>query len=300
VLELGEETVLSGFGQLTHRFSDSWVATAGVRYDGKVRHEGDTIHVLSPQVGLRYLPNENWDVVLSFSESYADAPYWYRYNAIPSYRGGRNLKPEYLKTLQLTPAVTLSTHVKARVNLFYSTLEHAIWRNKNAGPTEPIYQNGGFLKSWGVEPEVSYSRAAFNVAGHLTYQRASGARNYDVTGSQVNNVPNWTWSVIMNVNPLPAAKKDVWFNVTARYIGAQVSPINITIGTTTFNEPGRIVDRAFVVNTGVRVGSLWARRCFLDARVYNLFDRAYEQGGSVSHPYPQQGRSGMLTVGFAF
>ena len=40
------------------------------------------------------------------------------------------------------------------------------------------------------------------------------------------------WNAILNVTPPAAATHAVRFNVTARYIGAQLSPINIAIGNT--------------------------------------------------------------------
>ena len=96
--------------------------------------------------------------------------------------------------------------------------------------------------------------------------------------------------------------KGLWplsLNMTVRYIGAQLSPINITIGSTRFFEPDRRVDGALLVNAGIRVGDLWSNRLSMDVRFYNLFDKAYDQGGSVAHPYPQAGRSVLVTVGYA-
>jgi hypothetical protein len=177
-------------------------------------------------------------------------------------------------------------------------LTDPIWRNKNAGPSDPTYQNAGFLRNWGVEPEVSYAGGAFSVSGNLTYQRATSFEKYDVTGGDVHNVPGWAWNTILNVRVPAAAGRDAWVNVTTRYIGTQRSPVNLAVGSRVFNEPDRRIDAAFLTNTGVRVGTFGAMRWFVDARVYNMFDVEYEQGGSVSHPYPQPGRSAMLSVGF--
>jgi outer membrane receptor protein involved in Fe transport len=57
------------------------------------------------------------------------------------------------------------------------------------------------------------------------------------------------------------------------------------------------LDDVVLFNTGFRWDKLW-KDFFLDARVYNLLDEDYYQGGSVTHPYPQAGRWFMLTVGY--
>ncbi len=55
-----------------------------------------------------------------------------------------------------------------------------------------------------------------------------------VYGQKIYNVPNWTANAILNVNPLElfdvhlgSISDDLWLNLTARYIGEQLSPIDI-------------------------------------------------------------------------
>lgn len=300
LLDLGDEKIYSGFFQIKHPFAGKWIANAGIRHDRKVRREGEDINAVSPRLAVIYVRDPRSSVTVSYAESFVDAPYWYRYNSLASYRGARNLQPEYLKSLQVTPAMKVSEQLHARVNVFFNTLDNLVWRNKNAGPADPIYQNAGFLTNWGVEPEVSYTRGFVDINANATYQRAREAQNYDVTGSEVQNVPSRGWNAIVTVRPPAVAKHNVRFNVAARYIGAQLSPINITIGNSVFLEPNRTIDGVLLVNGGARVGNLWSTRWFLDARVYNWFNRDYEQGGSVPHPYPQPGLSTLLQVGRTF
>ena len=296
LLDLGEEKNYSGVVQVKQSLGAKWTANASARYDLKVHHDGDNINTVSPGASLVYVPSARANVTVSYAEGFLDAPYFYRYNSLASYRGARTLQPEHLRSFQVTPAAVFGTNLNARLNVFVNDLDNLVWRNTNAGPAEPTYQNAGFLKSWGVEPEVGYTKDAFNVTGHLTYQRATSAQHYGVIGNQVQNVPTWAWNAIANVRPFIQAK-NVWLNVTVRYIGAQLSPVNITIGTTSVVQPSRTVDSALVVNAGTRIVKLWSSPWFVDARVYNLFDVEYEQGGSVPHPYPQAGRSALVRVG---
>lgn len=120
-------------------------------------------------------------------------------------------------------------------------------------------------------------------------------------------VPNWTANAIFNVKPLEwfdiqseSFSKDLWFNLTARYIGEQLSPIDIEFPNgMVFKEPNKEVDDVVLFNTGFRWDNVW-KGLFLDARVYNVLDEKYYQGGSVSHPYPQPGRWWMITLGYQF
>ena len=299
LVDLGDEKIYSGYVQIKQPLGEKWIGSGGVRAEeDPARRRGR--RTASPRLALTWLPDARSSVTASYAESFLDAPYWYRYNSLPSYRGSRGLKPEHLKSFQITPATTLPHGVNLRWNVFVNDLTDLVWRNNNAGPGEPNYQNAGFLKSWGVEQEASLTRPSFNILGNVTYQRDSSAQNYAVTGAQVHNVPNWSWTAILNVTPHTEALGKVAFNVTTRYIGEQLSPINVTVGTKVFFEPDRVVDRAFLVNAGVRVGRSASARWFLDARISNLFGTDYEQGGSVSHPYPQPGTWVMLSVGHRF
>jgi iron complex outermembrane receptor protein len=300
LLDLGDEKIYSGFFQVTHPFAEKWTANLGVRHDRKVRLEGDDVNAVSPGLAVVYQHDARSSVAVSYSGAFVDAPYWYRYNSLASYRGARTLQPEYLKSFQVTPAMKVSDQLQARLNLFVNSLDDLIWRNKNAGPSEPIYQNAGYLDTWGVEPEVTYTRGIMDLHANATFQRVRAADKYDVTGAEIQNVPSFTWNAILNVRPPAAAKYDMRINVAARYIGAQPSPVNITIGDKVFFEPDRMVEAAWLVNAGTRLERLWSTGWFLDARVYNWFNTDYEQGGSVSHPYPQPGLSTLVQIGRSF
>jgi iron complex outermembrane receptor protein len=300
LLELGREYTGSGFFRIAYPLGPTLNAHGGVRYDHKTRHEGDGIDAVSPHVVLTYAPNERSSATVSYSRGFVDAPYWYRHNSLPSYRGSRDLKPEYLTSFQVTPASQLTERVAARLNLFFNSLDDLVWRNKNAAAGEPTYQNAGFLKTWGIEPEVSYSRTDFVFDVNLTYQRVRDAENYDVADGKIHNVPSWSWNAVATYRPEAFARHDLRGNLTVRYIGKQLSPVNVTIGNSTFVEPDRTVDAVTLLNAGLRAGTLWSTRWFLDFRVFNVLDYGFEQGGSVPHPYPQPGRSVLVQVGRRF
>jgi len=296
LLALGDEQMYSAFASLTQPLGQRWTATAALRYDVKVRLEGKNLTIASPNVALTYRASARAAVALSYGRSFVDAPYFYRYNALASYRGARTLQPEYLESVQVTPTVTLGA-VTWTSNLFFNHLDSLVYRNNAAAANEPIYQNAGFLRTWGIEHELGWANGPIDVKGNVTFQRASSAEKYAIAGSDVQNVPTWSGNLILNVSPTLAASQGLVFNATVRYIGEQQSPIDVTVGNRVFREPSRVVEGVALVNIGARLNTLFSQAWSLDARVYNLFDMEYEQGGSVSHPYPQPGRWAMVTLG---
>jgi iron complex outermembrane receptor protein len=291
VLEIGKENISSVFSQIKHQFSDKLIGNFGVRFDHKQRYKDNDLNAISPRLALVYIPNNNFDIKLSYSKAFVDAPYWYKYNTLASYRGAQSLQPEHMESYQFTPSLKLAGgKVLTRLNLFYNKFTDFIWRNNNAAANEAVYQNAGFVKVWGIENETSYQERFYNIAFNFTYQAAHDAENYSILGKEIANIPNWTGNLVLNVNPLKLTNfnqdsfsSDLWFNFTARYIGKQFSSID--------NQ----VDDVLLFNSGFR----WQwQDIFLDARVNNLLDEDYYQGGSVTHPYPQAGRWFMFTVGY--
>jgi iron complex outermembrane receptor protein len=307
VLDTGTERITSVFTQIKHKFNDQWIGNWGVRFDKKWRHKGGTLDEVSPRIAFIYIPSDMFDVKVSYSKAFVDAPYWYRYNSLPSYMGADSLKPELMNSYQLAPTLRLANgKIVSSLNLFYSRFSDFIWRNNNPPPGEGEYQNGGLLKVRGIENETSYRGGGWNWTLNLTYQEAADAKDYEaVSGHRMWNIPNFNANFVFNVNPFEllnfipkSVSNDLWFNLTARYIGEQLSPIDITFPNgTEFNEPNKEVDDVVLFNTGFRWNKLW-KSFFLDTRVYNLLDEKYYQGGSVSHPYPQPGRWFMITLGY--
>lgn len=299
VLETGEEIIYSGYSQLKQRVGDRYILNLGLRYDTKNRHDGPSVSDVSPRLALIYIPDPRFNLKMSYSQSFVDAPYWYRYNSLASYRGARDLEPEHLTSFQVTPTVTLwDGRITNVVNLFYNHLTDFIYRDNSAADDEPIYRNAGMLKSWGVEEELALIGASYRLRMNFTYQEAVDSKDYGVQGSRIDNVPSFTANTILAVKPLPA--RNAWLDVSTRYIGSQLSPIQIVFKDgdgnvkASYEEPFNEVDEVWLVGTGVRLDDFPRAGWSLGARVNNLLDEEYEQGGSVLHPYPQAGRWYMI------
>jgi iron complex outermembrane receptor protein len=134
---------------------------------------------------------------------------------------------------------------------------------------------------------------------NVTWQYALDAEDYGVTGSRIHNVPGWQANLLFDFNPVYRHYRNLWFNITLRYIGPQLSPItNTYLNGQPYSDPDHEVVNAFLVNAGIRVDKLGGFS--LDARVYNLFGASYAQGGSTVFPYPQEGRWFRVEVGYRF
>ncbi len=295
LLEPGVETIYSGFAQLKHYFSDELILNMGARLDYKDRYKGKPVRDIGPRLALIYKPTSWTSIKGSYSRSFVDAPYWYRYNSLASYRGGEDLRPEHLSSYQLTGSVDLfENRLKFTSNLFYNSLTDFIWRNNTAAADEPIYQNAGFLKSWGVENEVAYVHELVTLRANLTYQEAADAKNYGVRGVRIYNISPLSANLIIDATPIRSLGDQVWVHVDFKYLDRRLSPISSDVTATNPNVPGpnpkNTLPSTFLVNAGFGVRDFVSQGWGLDFRVYNALDTKWQQGGSVQHPYPQTGR----------
>lgn len=297
----GREVIYSTFGQIKQKLLEDIILNLGFRYDYKIRRKGDPVDNFSPRLAVIYNPNERFQLKLSYSQSFVDAPYWYRYNILKSYAGSENLKPEYLTSYQFTNSVSFfENKLKNNFTVFYNHLKDFVYRNNNATGTlaDPFYINAGMLKNWGIEEEIAYLEENYRIRANATYQKVIDFKNYDVFNYNVKNVPSITANLIFDVNPIPSILKTFWYNLTIRYIGEQESPYNVTFPNgRAFIDPNYKVKSATLVNTALRVENVFDNFSFRIS-VDNVFDEKYEQGGSVIHPYPQPGRWYLLEIGY--
>lgn len=282
LLEQGEEIIYSGFTQWKHFIRDNVIINSGLRYDNKKRHEGKNIMAISPRFALIVEASKNQNIKFSFGKSFVDAPYWYRYNSLASYSGSRNLKPENLYAIQLTlDSRMFDSKLMNNFNAYYQSVTDIIFRDPNAQPTDPHYQNAGHLNSWGIEEQVTYKVGHFDLNINATYQHVIYAKDYSVNGKNVANVPRFTSNLIGTYH----ITDNVFVNMVAKYISSQFSPVTALGNDVSI--PDYYVDQAIVLNAGVNAA---IKDLVLDLRVRNLTDTRYYQGGSTRYAYPQEGR----------
>ena len=169
MLGKGHESNLNGFIQLKHHWR-SFILNAGVRYDYKRRYDDRELNELSPRVALILL-RPKWNLKLSYSKSFVDAPYLYRKSNDMSMLmvGGslefvEGLSPERVHSFQLSFAG--NKWVKGldfEVNGFYNRASDLIMTHI----TE--YKNAGNNKACGVELTANYEQPKLTVDFNLTW-----------------------------------------------------------------------------------------------------------------------------------
>lgn len=304
LLDTGTETIYSSYMQVKHHIGSQYIYNIGLRYDSKKRLEGPKVSNASPRIAVIYKQNEQQSLKLSYSESFVDAPFWYRYNVLASYKGSRNLKPEYLKSWQLTPSfVSKNKDVKYQFNVFYNQLSDFVFRDKTATGNQARYRNAGSLDSVGYELEASFQiQRNQNLLFNYTHQRALQSQDYGTSNSDIHNIPRDIANIQWNKQTETKSGNDVNFNIGLNWYSSQVSPINSPLNGTVYSNPLHKEPSRLIAQAGVRISTDESTSIshFVDFRIYNLFDKNYQQGGSTAHPYQQQGRSFIISLGYKF
>ena len=297
LLSLGGEESYSLFVQNKHRLSERWILNAGARYDYKNRKSGDNYDNISPRVAVVYLPNDTWEHKLSYSQSFVDGPYWYRYNqGLATFGGSEALNPEILNAYQFQ-SVWKSNDQRLRnaATLYYQEGKDLVINRATAlgTPADPKYVNSGSIESGGLENELSWMETKYQVFWNLQYAKALQSTEYSKFGDKFSHVPNITSNLILNYS----FTKNVSANLTVKYIGPEV------YNSGTFAAPASTgVDSATLFNLGARYEDIASTGIYFDARVYNVADTEYYQGGQsgTQIPFRQSGRWWFVTIGKQF
>jgi len=299
LLDRGGEEIYSLFLQEKHKFSSEWILNAGARYDYKNRQTGDNFSKVSPRAAIIYLPNATWEYKLSYSESFVDAPYWYRYQnggLGNAFGGSVALDPEILSATQVQ-AVWKGDRKRNAVTVFYQKGEDIIINNAGAAgtPADPKYLNSGKLESGGVENEFAWLASSFQVFWNLSYSQAMKAENYGKFEDQFAHIPKIASSLVFNY----LFTKNITANVTVKYIGEQ--NYNNAANITAAAVPTK-VDAATIFNLGARWENAITPGLFIDGRVWNVADTTYFQGGQsqIQDPFRQSGRWWLASLGYEF
>ena len=163
-LQLKHQWDVSLFGYLS-----SLLLNAGMRFDYKNRFDDTKVRELSPRVALILL-RPKWNVRLSYSKSFVDAPYIYRKaNELTALMADTDddpiiLSPERVNSFQLSFAgQNWVKGLNVEVNGFYN---HA----KNLILTDILsYRNDSQNKTAGVELMASYKQPKLTVDWNLTW-----------------------------------------------------------------------------------------------------------------------------------
>jgi iron complex outermembrane receptor protein len=280
ILKTGKEMTYSAYGQVKHRLEDDFIFNMGLRYDYKDRRKsGDSEDSLSPRASVIYLLNKELDFKLSYTKSFVDAPYWYRYNSLPSYMGAESLKPEIMNSYQFSVRINKPEKLINRLSFFYNNLSDLVYRDVSVDPD--VYCNAGKVELEGMEYELEFKDEVYSLRMNYTFQYLLEAKGYGSKDDMIKNIPQHMGNIIVDFAPLYRENENFWTNLTFRYIGEQESFIgNESTGVYERYDPDYKVDDVLLVNLGFTLKNIAAKDVDLGLHIYNLTDREYYQGGA--------------------
>lgn len=300
VLETGAEYTTSVYAQNKHFFSSKIITNLGARLDIKHRQNNQIITDISPRISLMYIPNNQLDFKISYAQSFVDAPYWYRYNSLPTYTGSENLLPEYLTSNQLT--ITFKKPEKKytnTLNLFYNIYDNIVIRNPEANTQTISYINQGKITTSGIENEFLYAAHKIYIKQVITlFHTYENTISY-TQGNYTANIPPVAASLNISINLFNVRSQKVWISPQIYYTSAQKSPIvHALINGAGYTNYYHTVPQKTIFHLAANYETLTNIQLKLTAT--NLLNTYYEQGGSVKFPYPQAGRWMNFYVGYRF
>ena len=331
----GHENSYNAFAQLKHSWK-SLILNAGLRYDHKVRFDDSRVNELSPRLALIYL-RPKWNVKLSYSKSFVDAPYLYQKinqfmpllqyktedeNALQNYMP---LHPETLHSYQFTFSGTQWLKgLDFELNAFYNRSGELIFSHILG------YGNGGMDKTIGVEMMAGYKRGRLSANLNATWIRTlkssvkiSEIFHYDINHN--NSIPSIManlvtgWQATKNLRVFAKASfqgEQRTYNVSVTTL-SQIYGIAELINTDAVDDEQYrqeltklmidLLDNKLVSSQDINpriVFDLGAEyrlgKLSFGLNIHNLFNKKYNQSGMDTGLVPQRGLWFLASVGYEF
>ncbi len=299
-IHLGEELNFSVFTQLKTYLGDNFIFNGGVRYDYKHRYNDNRLNEISPRLSLIYKLNQNVHFKLGYSHSFVDAPFFYRASTIATYAGGNKLDAESMDAIQLSYNHSVrNSGLKYEVNLYYNSLKDIIYFGTPNASGE-VLSNSGSLKVGGVEGVLSYEKSRLYANLNMSYQRVFESNNYTITHSHINGIPDYLLNLLCRYQIWKTEYNDLYVRGNMSFQSKQYAPLVsnlLYVGEQVLYDPNYQLGARAIFNVGV---DYQYKGVAASLSVYNLLNTSYYQGGSMFIPLPQQKRSFIFTLSYAF
>ena len=313
----GEENSYNAYLQLKHQWR-CFIFNAGLRYDHKKRTEDITLDEFSPRVALILL-RPKWNLKLSFSRSFVDAPYIYRKTneLLPElvqnslFADIKPLDPEFVNSFQLTFAgIQWARGLNFEVNGFYNDAKNLIKTNII------IHRNEGKNKTAGLEFLANYRSKKFTADFNLTWTHTFKSNILDNNIDDNINTPAIMSNAVVSWQATPHLRlhTHIMFEGTQRTYNYDLVRLiefykylaDVTLEDIDAEEiaemsgnlimrkemPSRVI---FNIGAEYQIGKLT-----LGANIHNLFDTYYYRSGMNTNVVPQKGRWFMFDIAYKF
>ena len=322
----GHENSYNAFLQLKHQWR-SLIFNAGLRYDHKKRVDNRTLNEFSPRVAL-ILMKPKWNIKLSYSKSFVDAPYLYRKTdeLLPlltkntSLDNYATLNPEFVHSFQITFAgLEWAKGLSFEVNGFYNKAEDLIM-------THIIeHLNEAVNKTAGVEVMTSYRRPKYSVEFNCTWIHTFESNLFTKNIDTNNNTPAITSNVVLTWQATPRLKlfsnvlfesKQTSYNLDLTqmilyttiysYILEDLEKKNIE-SAMEWEEEMQRVEETLIHQEDMKARAIFNigaeykwRNLTLGLNIRNLFNTQYNRSGMNTKLIPQKGRWFMFDIAYKF
>lgn len=329
----GQENSADAYLQLKHKWK-SLIFNAGLRYDYKHRYDDSNANEISPRIALIFL-RPMWNVKISYSRSFVDAPYLYRktndfllimQNTDLVYRN--KLDPEYVNSIQLAFAGTgWVKGLNFEINAFYNNAKNLIMTNVID------YTNAGRNKTFGLELMANYLRPKFTANLTVSWINTfkMNLMNVEATNPLAliynpdiddnNNTPKISAHAVVSWKPTDRLKlfchtlfegKQTSYNTDVR------KTINVY---NFFNDHVESIDDLFLHENEISamltnlilkeeidahfvcvVGAKYqiSKRLTAGFDIHNLFNTRFYRSGMNTRTIPQKGRWCMASIAYKF
>ncbi len=306
----GHENSYNAFVQLKHQWNH-FILNAGVRYDYKKRYNGSRINEYSPRLALIYLRNK-WNVKLSYSKAFIDAPYLYRktndYLTIMTGKQRAYLSPESLHSFQMSFAGTQWVKgLDFEINGFYNRARDLIYMQIID------HSNTGNIDTYGLELAGKYTYKTLNANLSLSWQKIRKGDVFKQNISKQFNIPSVSANLVLGWQPTQRLKLNTHLTYSSRQTSYNIDLVNAMLqqiinasddeetkarlialfGKDLKNVNGAAINYEDVSpRLLVDVGAHYkiGKSLVIGVNVKNLFNKEYYQSGMATNLIRQQGR----------
>jgi iron complex outermembrane receptor protein len=246
----------------------------GIRYDNYTDFGGTT----NPRIGLTWKINKNNNFKLSYAEAFRAPTFSELYNTNnPSIQGNENLKPETVKTLEITLENKSIKNLKLSGTLYNTEIEDLILLENT------IQTNKNSVISKGVELELNYNltRGSYLTANYTRKSVKNKTTNEDIVDISKN-----TAFVSLNKR----INKYINFYTDVQYTGSQNR-----LNTDTRDK----VSNSIITNGTILIKNFKSKNISLKFSVYNIFNETTFDS-STPYDYPISGRTYIGEFTFKF
>ena len=331
----GSENNADVYLQLKHQWR-SLILNAGLRYDYKSRFDDTKANELSPRIALILL-QPKWNLKLSYSKSFVDAPYIYRKaNIILMMMLGGNPKnvesisPERVHSFQLTfGGNNWIKGLNFEINGFYNRANDLIMTHLLE------YKNASKNETCGVELMASYKQPKFTADFNLTWTNTFKSNlmglsmgdlvkeAYNTNIDANNNTPAIMSNLVLGWQVLPQLKLHTHILFESKQTSHNTDLNNVLLydkeiykaiqcdlagdekGSMIAREaalalaPYTIMHKEMSPRAIVNLGGEYTLGpVTFGLNIYNLFGTRYNRSGMNTNLIPQQGCWFLASVGF--